>query len=165
MTHNFFNPFSVLVACVALWMLNTSSALEHNEYINATICIRNQTESVNLPCGNVPEKATAIEWFAKNLKEWERILKFYINTNRDIQYYNNYSREKYDISDSVNTSLVVMNIVPSSIGVFKCTASGGIVEYSYTTLLKIVGKFLLGLVFYNFNLPTDGEFMQKCTLT
>ena len=135
-----FNDFLVITACVCLWMLYTTS-YEHTEDINATVWTEKGTESLDLSCGKVPEETTTIMWF-RGTYELKKILKIYFKTDPLLQYYNNYSRDKYGISIPMYTSLVVKNIVPSDTGVFKCTAYGRILDYSYTTLLMIMGKSL-----------------------
>ena len=126
-------------------MLHTTS-VELNKYINATICVKTGRDSLDISCGKVPEEISAIEWFIKT-DERKRILKFYLN-DKLLQYHSNFSRDKYDIRVPANTSLVVKNIVPSDTGVFTCIANGGTMDYSYTTLLKVMGKSLLPMVFH-----------------
>ena len=139
---------------MGLWMFHTISAVVADDFKNATIYIKNGTGSVDLSCGEVPEKATAIDWFIKKSNTWIRILKFkHMKPNTAPQYYTNNSKDKYDISTSVNTSLVVKNIVPMDIGVYKCSTRGGTQDYSYITLLKIEGESVFVLVF-QLQLPT-----------
>ena len=125
-------------------MLQIQVAVQTGEYINATVNIENGTKSVDLSCGEIPDNAVAIEWYIK-AGEWKRILKFY--PTELPEYYNNYNEEKYGISESVNTSLIIRNIELSDSGMFICATTGGLLSYTYTTLLNVVGKKLLGVIF------------------
>ena len=137
------NYFAVAVF-LDLWLLQTASAIEIHNDINAIVYIDNGTESADLSCGKVPENATAIEWFLQNSEEWEMILKFKHMTPGSVpQNIVTYKRDKYGITDSVHTSLVIKNIDISDIGLFQCITKGTDMAYTYTTLLKVVGKFLL----------------------
>ena len=135
-------------------MLQTLSAAEVDEGITTTVYTYNGTESINLSCGEVPEQATSIEWYIDKLNEWQRILKFYHNKpDRPPEHYNSYSKDKYDISESVKTSLLVKKIDFTDTGLYKCRTRGGPLFYSYTTWLKVVGESLLLLIFQKkFNL-------------
>ena len=119
--------------------------MEPDIYINDVVYTENGTESVQLSCGNVSKNAIAIEWlFLQNSKDFERILKFkHIKPDGYPRHFPGYSRDKYDIGKSVNTDLVVKNIDISDIGLFQCITRGANVRYSYTTLLKVMGKSLL----------------------
>ena len=142
----FLNCFAVALF-LGVWLLQITSAIETDNGINDTIYIDNGTESVDLSCGKVPPSATAIEWFLHNSKEWQMILKFeHIKLDTVQQNAANYSRDKYDISESVPTSLVIKNIDLSDIGLFKCVTKGTVMAYSYTILLKVVGKF--NIIYY-----------------
>ena len=124
-------------------MLHTTS-VGLNKHINATICVETGRDSLDISCGLVPKEITAIEWFIKTYDR-KRILKFYFN-EKLLQYHNKFRSDKYDIRLPANTSLVVKNIVPSDTGVFTCIANGGTMDYSYTTVLKIMGRSLLSSV-------------------
>ena len=127
--------------CMSLWLFMIPSAMGVNEDINATVYSYNGTESVDLSCGDVPEMITGIVWYIKKLNEWKMILKFYHNKpDKPPEHYNNYSIDKYDMSESMSTSLLVKNIEFSDTGLFKCRTRGGSLAYSYTTLLNVVGK-------------------------
>ena len=128
----------------------TLSAVESVDQlkINETIYIENGAESVELSCGEVPLSAVEIEWSIRKSKERERLLKFYhINPSNSSnhQYFNDAS--KYEISKSVNTSLVVKDIKISDNVLFMCLSLGALSNHSYTTMLKVVGKFLLFVYF------------------
>ena len=128
----------------------TLSAVESVEQlkINETIYIENGAESVELSCGEVPLSAVEIEWSIRKSKERQRLLKFYhINSSNSSnhQYFNDSS--KYEISKSVNTSLVVKDIKISDNVLFMCLSLGALSNHSYTTMLKVVGKFLLFVYF------------------
>ena len=123
-----------------MYLLQTSAAEPYTD-ANNTVYTDVGAESVDLSCGEVPKNAGSIQWSVKKSKEWERILKFdHNNTNTAPRYYNSYSAEKYKISESVHTSLVVKNIELSDVGLFQCITRGAHVTYSYTTSLKVVGK-------------------------
>ena len=120
------------------------SIAEPDTYINETIYINNLTESVDLPCGEDVENASAIYWsiFNEWKFEWEKILKM-SPTSTDIHPYENKNTNRYGISESVNTSIVVKNDRLSENNWFRCTTSGEGPAYSYTVLLKVVGKSIL----------------------
>ena len=129
---------------ISLGLLVTLSTVESVEQfkINKTIYIENGTESVELPCGEVPQSSVAIEWFIRKSNEWRKLLKFYHLNPSDSsnpRYFNDSS--KYDISKSVNTSLVVKDINLSDTVMFKCGSLGGHFNHSYTTMLQVVGMF------------------------
>ena len=122
-------------------MLQTTFAVETAQVINDTVSTYSCTKSVELSCNGVPENATGIEWFIKVSNEWVKILKFYpTEPEKSPDHYNNYSRDKYNISEVVKTSLVVKNVELSDNGFFKCSTRGGSLDYKYFILLKIMGK-------------------------
>ena len=111
--------------------------------VNGTVYIENGTKSVHLPCGDIPENAYGIEWEMYKSQAWKRILKFYlIQHDQDLNHFYNYDTDKYGISDSDNTSLVVNNINISDIGLFRCRTVGEYEDYRFTTFLQVVGKLL-----------------------
>ena len=115
--------------------------------VNEIIYVENGTESVDVPCGKVPEKATAIEWFIKKSNQWSRIMKVYHTESRESQNpYIGHNGDKYEISESLNTYLLVKDINFSDNSLFKCSATGRSL-YSHITLLNVVGKLLYGGVF------------------
>ena len=148
---------------MGLWLLQTVLAAEVDDHINITVHIYNGTESVNLSCGEVPEHTTGIEWLMNKFNGWQRILKYHHSKpDRLPEHYATNSRDKYDISDSVKTSLVVKNIELTDTGLYKCRTRGGSLVYSYTTLLRVVGK---SLTFQQkFIFTKKSYFTQKCTL-
>ena len=138
---------------ISLGLLVTLSAVESEELIkvNKTVYTENGTESVVLSCGEVPKSAVAIDWSIHKSNEWQRLLKFYhINprNSSNPQYFSDSS--KYDISKSVNTSLVVKNINLSDTVLFMCGSLGGPFNHNYTTMLQVVGKLLLAYLFNSF---------------
>ena len=122
--------------------MHTTSAVEHEEYANGTVFIENGVESVELPCGEVPKNAVAIQWSTFKSHEWRNILRFYPTTlERPLLYYGGYTADNYGISESVNTSLVLKDIDHSENSLFRCITAGGGLAYSYTTMIKVVGEF------------------------
>ena len=132
---------------LCLWL--TISAVESNQEINDTIYIENGAASVNLSCGDVPQSAVAIDWFVYKSDEWLKLLKFYHTMSSHHLY--SYNNAKYDIGESVNTSLLIKNIKFSDSFLYKCGSAGGPSEHSYTTMLHVLGKSLLT---YSFTLFT-----------
>ena len=61
--------------------MHTTSVVEHEEYANGTVFIENGVESVELPCGEVPKNAVAIQWSTFKSHEWRNILRFYPTTH------------------------------------------------------------------------------------
>ena len=136
--------FALTVICVVLLLLLATSAVEPEDDINNTVCIDNETESVDISCGNVPETATTIEWFITTSNGWKRIMKVDHTESGEFQRRNiGHNEDKYDISESLNTYLVVRNIRLSDNNLFKCSATGRSHTYTYTTMLKVVGKYYL----------------------
>ena len=134
---------------MSLCLLLTLSAVESDDKIkiNETVYIENGAASVDLSCGEVPQSAVAIEWFIKESDGWNTLLRFY-HTNSEIstKFYN---YTKYDISESVNTSLLVKNIKLSDSTLFKCGIRGGSKNiYETTTMLQVVGKSPIGKFIY-----------------
>ena len=130
--------------CMGLLLLQTTSAVEPKDDKNNTVCIDNETESVSVSCGNVPETATAIKWFIKTFNGWKRIMRASHNETGEFQksYFKGHNEDKYDISEFQYTHLVVRNINLSDNNYFKCSTTGTSL-YTYTTLLKVVGKYHL----------------------
>ena len=129
-------------------MLQTPSTVAAYQDVNNTVDVQNGAKSVALSCGEVPKDAAAIEWYSYKKNEWKNILKFYHNTpDTSPEYYPGYTRDKYDISGSMHTSLLIKHIKMSEFGLFKCSTTGGSMSYSYTTLLNVWGKSSLGLIF------------------
>ena len=124
-------------------MLQTTLALETDQIINDTVSTYTGAKSVELSCNGVPEDATAIEWFIKVSSEWVKILTFYHTIPGKSPKWYNYSRDKYDISEIVKTSLVVKNVELLDNDLFKCSSRGGSLDYKYTISLKIMGKLQL----------------------
>ena len=122
---------------MCLWLLQTLSAVE----IHDTVYMENGTESVHLPCGEISQYAHGIQWEMNKSNAWKKILKFYPSIPGGLpKYFNYFSKDKYAISDSINTSLVVKNIDISDSGLFRCSIIGEEVDYGYITLLQVVGK-------------------------
>ena len=137
------NCFATVAVCMGLWLLKTTVSVSSNDDIN-DVYANAGVESIELSCGDVPENATLIDWNIKKSDEWKMILKFeHIKPGTAAEYYYNYSQEKYDISESVHTSLVVKNVQLSDTGLFNCKTRGASQAYSYITSLKIVGKSVL----------------------
>ena len=134
----FLNHFIVVAICMGLWLLQTLLALE----IHDTVYTENGTETVHLPCGEIPQYAHGIQWKMNKSNAWKKILKFYPSIPDGLPKYFNYTKDKYAISDSINTSLVVKNIDISDSGLFKCNSIGEKVDYGYIILLQVVGKRL-----------------------
>ena len=120
-------------------MLQTPSAVNHDQSINCTIYVEKEAESVDLPCGEVPKNAVAIHWsiFTSNL--WKTILISYPSEpSRGIFCPGNPGCDKYGINES---SLVVKVMNLSKMSLLKCRTQGGSLEYSYTTRLQVVGRY------------------------
>ena len=125
-------------------MLHATSAVKLDEHINTIVYIENETESAELSCGEIPENAVAIYWSVKNSSQWRNILRFYpTKPSINISYYAGYTADKYGISKSVNTSLVVKGIDLSVTNLFRCSAGGLASGYGYISLLKVKGKYCL----------------------
>ena len=123
---------------MGLWILQTPSAVEHGEYINCTVYIDTETESIDLPCGEVPKNAAAIHWSTFTYF-WESILIFYpLAPNGTILFSKDFNADNYGINQS---SLVVKNIELSKTSLFRCRATGYQRDYIYTTRLQVVGKY------------------------
>ena len=128
---------------MSLWMLCTS-ALEPDEYVNSTVYTENGKESVDLSCGENLANEVAIYWSIFKCSHWSDILKIYpYIPTRNITYFENYTADKYGISESVNTSLVVKNIDISDNACFRCRSAGAGLAYSHITMLNVSGKSLL----------------------
>ena len=123
-------------------MLQIMSAAGPYTYINETVYLKNRTESIDLSCGEDLENISAIYWSIFKSNEWKKILKIFPTTGSK-HLYGNKSADIYDISESVNTSIMVKNIDLSENNWFRCTTLGVGPAYSYTVLLKVVGKSLL----------------------
>ena len=138
---------------MSLCLLLTLSAVESDDKfkINETIYTENGTASVDLSCGEVPQSALATEWFIKESDGWNKLLKFHhTNSEISIKFYN---YTNYDISESVNTSLVVKNVQLSDSTLFMCGAAGGSNKsYERITMLQVVGKSPLTNLFISSNL-------------
>ena len=142
--------FSIGVAVyMTLCILLAMSSAMFDDGIDETVYIEKGAASVILSCGNLPQDAFAIEWFVHKYSVFERIMKFYYKIpNSSPLYSDRYTADKYDIDDSVNTSLVVKNIDLADGGLFQCGTAGGAGDvYSYITKLQVVGKSLL--TYYN----------------
>ena len=129
--------------------------------IDATVYIYNETTSVEISCGGIPRIAIAIEWKIKKMDGWKRILK--INSSGHPKYKEEYSADKYGISESTQTSLVVKNIDYSTFvsQLFRCETLGDSLPYSYTTLLVVTGKSAPSAMYqYSVN-TTVSTFAQK----
>ena len=153
--------FVGLTLYMSLCLSVTVSAVESEEEykINETVYIGNGAALAELPCSKVPQAAVGIEWFIYTSTEWKKLLKFYhtnpVNSGNP-KYCNDST--KYDISQSVSTSLVVKNIKLSDSGLFMCGFVGGS-NHTYTIMLKVVGKSLLTHLFTLFSLP-----ILKCVI-
>ena len=122
---------------MGLWLLQTQSALE----IYGIVYIENGTESVSLPCGEVPQYVHGIQWEMDKSNTWEKIMKSYPSKpSGRPKYFNCYTKDKYAISDSKNTSLIVKHIDISDTGLFRCNTIGEDEDYGYIILLQVVGK-------------------------
>ena len=144
---------------MGLSLLQTVSAVEREEDPNKTIYVENGTESVELSCGPLPENPIAIAWRIKQSDGWKKILKIYTSGPSE-----QYDTDKYGISESVNTSLVVKKVVLSSFdsALFRCDIAGGSLDYRYTTRLQIVGESLFVIINkYNAN-KTVSLFLKCC---
>ena len=138
---------------MSLCLLLTLSAVESDDKlkINKTVYIENGAASVDLSCGDVPQSAVAIEWSIEESNGWNKLLKFY-HTNSEIST-KLYNYTKYNISESVNTSLAVKNIKLSDSTLFKCGIVGGPNKNHETfTMLQVVGKSPLTNLFIPSNL-------------
>ena len=123
-------------------MLHITSSVEPDKYINRTIYIDTGTESLELSCGEDLWNAVTVYWSICKSDEWIKILKFYPQTpSVPTYYYEEYTADKYDISESVNTSLVVKNAELLENNLFRCTPFGEGLNSIYTTLLKIGSKY------------------------
>ena len=133
-----------MVVCAGLWLLQTQSVVASGAKIINTYYIMNETESVDLPCGNLSDDVIAIEWSLHKSNKMKKILKFYHTTpGSSPRYYNGYTAENYTISESVNTSMVVQRIDLSEVAWFTCRTIGGTVHYEYIVIIQVVGKLLL----------------------
>ena len=122
--------------------MQITSAVVSYKYINRTIYIENGTESVDLACGEDLENAVTIYWSILKNKEWKKILKLYPNTSiKPTLYEKENTTDRYGISESVNTSLVIKNTDLLENNVFRCTTLGDGLNNIYNTLLKIGGKY------------------------
>ena len=142
--------FSIGVAVyMTLCILLAMPSAMFDDGIDETVYIEKGAASVILSCGNLPQDAIAIEWLTDKYSGFEKIMKFYYKTPNSVpRYSNHYTADKYDIDESVNTSLVVKNINLSDDGLFQCDTIGGAGDaYSYITKLQVVGKSLL--TYYN----------------
>ena len=118
-----------------------TSAGDTDAYIDDTVTIENGTEFIEMTCGEGPKNEVAIFWSVLKSDQWSNIMKFYPKTpSKKILYYSGYTAEKYGISKSVNTSLVVKDINLEENGLFRCSSGGEGQGYSYITLLQVVGK-------------------------
>ena len=134
-----YNYFVVVALCFVMWLLQTSLSLEIQPH--ETVYIKNGTNSVDLPCGEVPVDAIAIEWFIRRENEIEKVLKLYPHIpGRVLKSFYGYTPDKFDISECVNTSLVVKNISLSDSGHYICVAYDGLNHSRHITLLLVVGK-------------------------
>ena len=128
---------------ITMCLLVTLSAMaSKEEFIEKpeTVYIEDGAASAELSCGEVHQSVLAIEWFIKESDEWRKVLKFYHTTTGSPRYFNDSA--KYDISESVNTSLLVKNIKPSDSALFKCGSIGNSTYERYIKL-QVVGKSLL----------------------
>ena len=121
--------------CLLLTLTYLKSAEEFT--INEKIYITNGTAFVNVSCGDVPYSAVAVEWFRHKEDQWVKMLKFYKTGH--FKYYKNYSNHTYE---PVNTYLIIKNIEHSNSSLFQCNSVGGS-NYSYTTMLQVIGKLFL----------------------
>ena len=125
-----------------------TSALKPDGYVNSTVYAENGRESVDLSCGENLTNGVAIYWSISKSNHWSDILKIYPHIpTRNITYLESYTAEKYGISESVNTSLVVKNIDISDNACFRCRSAGAGLAYSHITMLNVSGKSLLLLYF------------------
>ena len=139
------NYFVVVDLCIGIWFLQTPPVLGFTLEINDTVLAKNGTKAVNLSCGEVPQNTFAIEWFMYKNNQMKKILKFYMTINGTTsRFYNNYPADKYGISASEKTSLVIKNIELRDIDCYVCVAiwGGG---YVYTTMLEVEGKLLFNV--------------------
>ena len=138
---------------MTLFVLVTLSTLASPEECNenpVTVYIEDGAAFVELSCGEVPQSAVAIEWIIKKSAEWTKVLKFYHTEPGHSQ--NIFNTTKYDISESANTSLLVINIKPSDSALFKCISNGGS-THERCVMLQVVGKSLLFIysIFFSSN--------------
>ena len=129
--------------CLCLLLILPPVECDDKFEINETVYIEKGATSVDLSCGQVPQSAVAIEWFSYKSNEWEKLSKFYHTLPGSCPKLNDSA--KYDISKSVNTSLVVKNIKLSDSALFKCSSTGnpGNDTSERHILLQVVGKSLL----------------------
>ena len=100
--------FLVAALCMGLWVLRIPSTASSDEKTTHAFYIRDETESVDLPCGEFSNDVIGIEWFLYKSNQLIKILKFYHTTpGSSPKYYNGYSAENYGISESAKTSLTV----------------------------------------------------------
>ena len=132
---------------MSLCVLLTLSAMESDEKTNKRVYIENGSASVELSCGEVSESSFAIEWLMYTGVDWLKLLKFY-HTNSDRSNYSNSNYNKYGISESVNTSLVVKNIKLWDSALYQCGSLGGSITQTHFTRLEVVGKLLLTCLLY-----------------
>ena len=140
---NLGKPPYFVVVWMSLCLLQTPSARAFEGEINNIIYTENGTRSVVLPCGEVPWDIVAIEWFVYGNYEWDKILKFYYYSPGSFpRYFYDDTSDKYGLSESVNTSLVVKDVELTDTSFFRCSTSGNM-HHLYTTLLQVVGESLL----------------------
>ena len=111
---------------MGLWLLQTHSAVASDAKIINKYYIKNETEPVDLPCGEVSDDVIAIEWSLHKSNKMKKILKFYHTTpGSSPRYYNGYTAENYTINEFMNTSIVVQRIDLSEVDWFTCRTIGG----------------------------------------
>ena len=126
--------------CLCLLLILPPVECDDKFEINETVYIEKGATSVDVSCGEVPQSAMAIEWSIYKSNEWRKLIKFYHTTPGTRHYFN--ESTKYDISEFVNTSLVVKNIKLSDSALFKCGSTGKSIHERYI-LLQVVGKLSL----------------------
>ena len=129
-------------------MLNLSAA-ESDEETYETVYTKNGATSVQLPCGEDAHSALGVEWFAKERGKWLQLLRFHLNNPGRSDYFKDAA--KYNVSESVNTSLVVKKLKPSDSLLFRCAFIGTPTPYRYI-MLQVVGKSLYTYLFTPFAL-------------
>ena len=137
----YINHFVVLVLSVSLWLQQSKSVVTIDEKSNATVYRKNGIKAVYLSCGEVPAKSVAVEWIRYLSNQSKKILKIYNNKTGELpNYYDNHTSSKYDISESVRTSLLIKNIDFSDAGKYICRTLGGASTYRHTTTLHVEGE-------------------------
>ena len=129
----------IVAVCLSLWVLQTLSAPCYHADLDVIVSVENGTESVELPCGDIPSDCTW--WFMDSSNGWKLIFDHdHKKMNQTPRYYNGYSADKYETGKTADTNLVIQNIEPSDSHLFRCIAKTGGLGYSNTIMLQVKGK-------------------------